>query len=516
MNPRDLRLNTALTPVLVAVLCGLVLAVGRSHFTRWDLTRDGAFSLEPVTVRILQQMSEPLTVRVYFTDGLEPPYHKVEGVVRDLLAEMRAHNPGRIRVEWVDPAAGSDRRDEARRLGVQPATLEVMADGRREAHEIWMGMVFLYRDRSVALPVVRDLRDLEFQITRRIREVVEDRRRPILGFLTGHGEPDVVAGEGALSSIRGRIAETYQPIAVDLSAEAPSVPEDVDVLVVLGPRTPLGELERVALDQYLISGRPMALYRSNLTPDPRTRTLHRSSDNLGDLLTHYGLRMETEILADRESNGLMPVPLRRGDGSEIGYVNHPLIPLVTDLDRQQLVTRGVDTLALPLASPLTVIDEPPGCNRCRVHALAFTGPSSTALPEVRGLDAGDYEQPLPGERPGPFLVVAGLEGRFHSFFAAAPPGGHALAADSPDGTRLLLVGSTDYALKNLGFFLNALDWLVMDADLLALRPDLSLPPALQPLERGQMNVVRLLNVLAVPAVVAGVCFSRARRRRRGA
>ena len=513
MTPRDLRLNTALTPALLVVIAALALAVGQNHFARVDLTRGGDFSLEPATARILERLPGPLTIRVYFTADLEPPFHRIEGVVRDLLEEYRTRNPGRIRVEWIEPEAGDDRRDEARRLGVVPATMQVTDEGRRESREIWMGVVFLYEDRVTALPTIRGLGDLEFQLTRRIRQVVEDRPRPVVGFVTGHGEPDVVGGEGPLATIRAKIAETYQPLAVDLASDDPAVPDEVDVLVVLGARQPLTEAERLALDQYLMSGRPLALYRSNLTPDTARRELHRSSDNLGDLLAHYGLAMDTSILADRMHNGLMPVPVRQEGRTETGYVNHPLIPLVTDLDREELVTRGVDTLALPLASPLRAVDGAAGCDGCRVIELAFTGADSVALTEVGGLDAADYATAGPDEQAGPFLVVAAIDGKLRSFYAAASPDGHAVVESSPDGTRLLVVGSADFALKNLGFFFNALDWLVLDAELLALRPDLSLPPALQPMEPGQAHVVRLLNVLAVPGALVAFFVTRGRRRR---
>lgn len=515
MTLRELRFNAMLTPMLVGVLAVLALAVGSQHHARLDLTRDGDFSLEAATVRILEELPGPVTIRVYFTSDIEPPYHRIEGVVRDMLDEYRARNPGRIRLEWIDPEGSVDRRDEARRLGVRPATLQVAEEGRREAHEIWMGMVFLFEDRRVTLPTIRTLGDLEFQVTRRIREVVEDRPRPVVGFVTGHGEPDLAAGEGALATIRRKVAETYEPRAVVLGGSDEGVPDDVHVLVLLGPRTPLGEEERLALDQYLMSGRPLAVFRSNLTPDPARRELVRSSDNLGDLLAHYGLGMETWILADRHANGLMPVPVRREGRTETAYVNHPLIPLVTDLDREQVITRGVDTLALPLASPISVVEDPPGCADCRIHELARTAPTSVALPEVASLDAADYQTPTPYEQPGPFLVVAALEGALTSYYAAASPDGHAVDRDSPEGTRLLLVGSADYALKNLGFFLNALDWLALDPELLALRPDLSLPPALQPMEPGQAHVVRLLNVLAVPGIIGAVCLVRSRRRRSG-
>ena len=508
MTRDDLMTNTVITPVLLAVIAGLILALSARHFWRFDLTDDGDFSLEPVTLQLLAEIPDQLTIRVYFTRDLEPPYHNLEGVVADLLDEYRAHNPARIAVQWVDPTDDPALKEEARRMGLEPATLEVTAEGRREAREIWMGMAFVYRDRIDALPTVQRLDDLEFQITRHIRAVVHDRPLPVVGFLAGHGEPDVAEGTNALQTLRDKIAETYQVRKVELG-EVDSVPDDVDVLVVVGPREPLEDVERLAIDQFLMSGRPALVFRSNLTPDARTREIHRSSDNLGDLFEHYGVAMETTIVADRFSNGLMPVPTRRGQS---GRVNHPLIPLAIDLDREQSITRGLDTLAMPLASPLTVVEDPPGCIDCTVHELVRTGRRSVALSRVSSLDPADYIKPAQGEQPGPFIVAVALEGELRSFFSEEA-GGAAVDPGSPPGTRMVVVGSADYALKNLGFFLNALDWVSLDADMLSLRPDQSLPPVMNPLGRTTMQLVRLLNLGFVPGLIALVAVLRAQRRR---
>ncbi len=513
MTRDALRLNTALTPLLVVVVAAAALAVGRQHFARLDLTADGDFSLEPVTRRILRDLDQDLVIRVYFTGDLEPPYHKVEPVVRDLVDEYRAINPARVRVEWVDPTDDPDLEAEARRMGIEEATQQVQREGRREVRRVWMGVALLTRDRSAAIPLIRRLDDLEFQLTRAIRELVEQRQRAVIGLTAGHDELDLMGDSPGLASIRETIGESYELRRVSLRS-GEGVPDDVDILVVLGARQPFSAEDLVAVDQFLMSGRPAAFFRTVLRPDPATRQMDASSDNLGELLAHYGIAMDTAVIADRFSNGLMPVPVRQGRRMATGYVNHPLVPLVTDVDRGELITRGIEALPMPLSSPLTVLDDRPGCPDCRAFELAFTGPESVAIRDARSMDPADYVQPRPGERPGPFLVIAALEGSLRSHVAGATDAGIDLADRSPEGTRLLVVSSADYALQNLGFFLHAMDWLSLDADLLALRPDLSLPPVLAPLGRGETHAVRLAGVAAMPALVALVAAVRAARRRR--
>ena len=76
-----------------------------------------------------------------------------------------------------------------------------------------------------------------------------------------------------------------------------------------------------------------------------------------------------------------------------------------------------------------------------------------------------------------------------------------------------MVGSADYALKDMGFFLGVLDWMAADEELLSLRPDLSMPAVLRPVGAREAHVVRLVNLLGVPLVIALIAVARGRQRR---
>jgi len=513
MTRRDLQRNVLLRPALVLAVAALALALGSRHYARLDLTADGTYSLEPVTERLLADLAAPLTIRVYFTHDLEPPYHQLEGVVRDVVDEYRARNPGQVRVEWVDPTHDPALQSTARGLGVEPVTLFVSAEGRREERQVWMGIAFLFQDRVEAYPAILGLDDLEYQMTRRIRSVVEDRSRPVVGYVVGHGEPDLGADDRAMAPIREKIEENYELRRVTFE-DGVALDQQLDLLLVIGPREPWTEPERYALDQYLMSGRPAAVWRCQLRPNPRTRQIRVSGDHLGDLLDHYGLHVEPTFLADRYTNGQLPVAVSQGGRPGTGYVNHALVPLATDFDHGHPVGRGMEALELPLSSPLTVIPGAPGCPECQVHEIAYTADTAVALPEVASLDRNDYVRPVPGEQPGPFLAVAAVEGSLRSFYdGASAPDGSEWNPRSPEGTRLLVVGSADYALKDLGFLLGVLDWMAADEDLLSLRPDLSMPAVLRPVGRGEGHLLRLVNLAGVPLVIAAIAVIRARRRR---
>ena len=65
----------------------LVNVAGITLFARFDLTRDGIFSLSGASQRAVSTLSEPLTLHVFFSRNLPPPYNSIEQYLRDLLEE---------------------------------------------------------------------------------------------------------------------------------------------------------------------------------------------------------------------------------------------------------------------------------------------------------------------------------------------------------------------------------------------------------------------------------------------
>jgi ABC-type uncharacterized transport system involved in gliding motility auxiliary subunit len=83
--------------VLAAVVVGsliLVNVIGIKVFGRLDLTSDRQFTLSSATKATLRGLSDPLTVRAYFSKELPPPYSTQARYVHDLLDEYAAHGHG--------------------------------------------------------------------------------------------------------------------------------------------------------------------------------------------------------------------------------------------------------------------------------------------------------------------------------------------------------------------------------------------------------------------------------------
>ena len=62
--------------------------------------------------------------------------------------------------------------------------------------------------------------------------------KPVIGFVTGHQEPNLLQAGGPLSTLRERLLESYELVEVPLGG-VEGVPNNVDVLWEIGPQEPL-------------------------------------------------------------------------------------------------------------------------------------------------------------------------------------------------------------------------------------------------------------------------------------
>jgi ABC-type uncharacterized transport system involved in gliding motility auxiliary subunit len=222
------RLNRPAADGLYALLLlTLVLLLGwlaARHEHSWDWTLSGRNSLSDESLAVLADLDEALDIRVYGAPGT-PLARSIEQV---LQRYRRASD--RIRVDYIDPQLFPEL---ARAAGVQ----------------LQGQLVLEYRDRRVSLARL-DERALTNAIA---RLQLED--APWIAVLEGHGERAI---DGASGSDIGRFAQLLSQRGFRLQpldlARQPSVPDNVDVLLITTPVINLFPGEAEALRAYLARG----------------------------------------------------------------------------------------------------------------------------------------------------------------------------------------------------------------------------------------------------------------------
>lgn len=459
-------MRRAVAAGLVVAVAGLSVALAARHPRTYDVTAAGAHSLHPQTRAALDRLDEPVTAIVVrpLAEVFDPVYEQVDGV----LSRMQDAQPRLSRRDF-DAARDPDRASAlAEEFSIAPGDLAeggaviFDAGGRRRAVELLAMAEFDYDDLGVG--AISELR-AEEAFARAIVEVtVSD--RPTICFTSQRGEMPIEAQ--ARGADWAHVAERLERDAMavrDIGAVSDEVPADCRVLVVAGPKTPLGARAAAAVQRYLDDGgRVLVAASRRLSRDG----VDMPATGLELPLAERGLSMPRAIAVD---------PTRALDGPGLWsavdrYGDHPVVAGFEG--RQVTVWRWPRVVA---------VDPPEGM---RAVALVTTSDEGWGATDVEGIAAGN-PAPAAGDHAGPVAVAA----------AAEDPGtgARAVVLGSAEAVSSEVVGAG--AIANSALATSAIAWLAGQTAELDIGPKTPERVRLIMTEADRQTVF-LLSVVALP------------------
>ena len=120
--------------ILYIFVIVLVNIVGITLFFRADLTKDRIYSLSQASQEVVATLSEPLSIKVFFSKDLPAPHNNTERYLKDLLEEYSARGGKLFNYTFynVSPEEGSltqktdENRELANNYGIQPIQIRIM------------------------------------------------------------------------------------------------------------------------------------------------------------------------------------------------------------------------------------------------------------------------------------------------------------------------------------------------------------------------------------------------------
>lgn len=396
-------MNTILLALLVA---GIFLAVNvLIHRRPWrmDLTGNRRHTLAPQTVNLLKSIQLPVKVTVFVaeTDGMRQK-------AADLL-DLYVYHKADLTVELVDL---NKRPDLASQLKVSAyRTIVVETGGRQERFSGELD---------------------EERMTRAL--LIASRQRPrTAAFLTGHGERSLDDdSDGGCSRLKTLLEDSGYAVRTLSAGDA--IPEDIDLLAVIGPRLDPLQTTEARIVAALNRGVSLLLC---LDPSP--------GKNWAGLTTPLGVDVTDTLIFDRQ-------------GSDMA--DNPMIPVIIPAGTHP-VTRDLNSMcAFPLARCVRVGKQP--SDVWQVQVLLRTRRESFAK---RDFQQENQEFDPEKDIPGPVALSVALEHTAPSSgeVRLQGPGKIVVAGDSDFLSNHSLYFQGNYLLaRNLAL------WLTEDESLIAL------------------------------------------------
>ncbi|HUI65917.1 MAG TPA: Gldg family protein [Bacteroidota bacterium] len=516
---RSLKTQTLIRIAIVLAILIALNFISIRLFGRFDLTRNGQFTLSDASKTLMRNLDDKVTVRAYFTEDLPSPYNNNRRALLDELNDYRAYARGNLQYEFIDPKGEKGEMD-AQQQGIAPVQVQVIKEDKAEVQRAYMGVVLLYEDKKEVIPVVQNPAGLEYELSSTIKRLTAKAQKKI-GILSGQGEPAL----SDLRAVQEQLRKQYEFATVDLSKGA-AVPPDVSVLIVMAPETPLGEPQKFQIDQYIMHGGRVAFLLNKVDATLQKQFARALDVHLDDLLDSYGLRLNTDLVRDVQCASVSLVQQQFGMSIQTQRP-FPYLPLVSNFSKGSAMVKDLQGIVLFFASSV---------DTAGLGGRGLKGEILMRSSKQSGRETGVFTfDPLQAwtraDFPETGIPLAALvEGHFTSFYQGKPVPADTAAGSLPPTssplysspeTRILLVGDGDFARDqyiggnrdNVTFFANMVDYMVDDAGLITIRTKEAINPPLDPVSDATKNLLKYANLAVPPLLVLGYGFLRWRMRK---
>src|SRR5947207_6718375 len=446
----------AIASLSVLVFVGILVALNYLSFRqnkRWDLTKNQRYTLSDQTVKLLKNLNQPVKFLVFDrAEGFDRFRTAVEG--------YRYGNPSKVDVEYID----IDKKPvEARTYQIQSyGTVVVEYAGRRE---------------QVTSPEEQDL-------TGGLVKALNPNKKKVY-FLQGHGERDIDSSDrDGYSEVKAALGRDNYDVAKIVLAQEKDVPADASVVVIAGVRTDLLQPEADMLQRFLRKGGHVFVMID--PPDEKTA----ATPVVEAFLKDWDFQADKDVVVDASGMG----QLIGTDASVPVVATYPSHPIT---DRFNVIT------AFPLARSITPIL--PASNGRAAVPIIQTSERSWAETDMNQLKTGRVELNADkGDKAGPVTI-----GAVTATNATDVPKDASKPDQRPPESRFVTIGDSDFAANyavriqgNQDLFLNTINWLAQQENLISIRPKAPSDSHLTITAR-QATAVLWMSLLVVPALVFG-------------
>ncbi len=473
---RDYRLLKTAAVILIVILVVINL-LGRFIPGRIDLTREKLFSLSPATEKIIKNIDDIVTIKLFISSDLPPQVLVVKRDVLDILNDLDRLSDN-LQIDIVNIKPDGEGESEARDFGISPVQFNIMKNQQFTLQRGYFGLAVVYADKKEVIPYIGDTSNLEYQVVRMIYRLTNNDKKSV-GILSGQGEKDI----SQISIFRQELSKEYDIKEIDIPEDNSDFDIEADVLAVIGPSDSFSDNQKEIIKKFIEEGGSVFLAADGVNVDEQFLTAAPTGSNYNDIISDYGLKIMPNLVYDLRSNESISF-----GGGPLTYI----LPYPFWVRAQVVDTKLVSA---------------------NIPAVLLLWPSSIQIEEKDNVEIT------------PLLSTTQFGGLQEGFFNIAPNADfgdntniYILSAaalvknqNSEQAGRVVVVGDSDFidnrmfrgsSSPNLIFALNSIDWLAQNIDLVNIRSKSRVPQPLVFEKSWQQAAARYINLIGIPALVA--------------
>ncbi|MCL2720059.1 MAG: GldG family protein [Treponema sp.] len=526
--------QTLIISLLTVTVIILALMVSDRFWLRLDLTKNKAYTISQVSRNLHREIPEPVNITYYVSDRLRNITSLVSEI-EDTLIEYTAYSKGKIRLTVRDPVkAGVSRMVDE--LGLIPRQIQNVEQDQASFSTVYSGIVIEYLDRIDVLPWVIATETLEYDLTTRIRSLVNNTER-VVGIIVGDYFRQWRMDFNLLNMVL-----TDAGYQIRLLQPGEDIPDNLPALFVLGGVEDFDDWVLYRIDRYIQLGGKVLFAVKGVFVDTVRGTIdarHLIDFGLLDMIQSYGAVIRSELVMDKTALIIQFQSVAMSGQTVLRHARYPLWIGVygSSGNMDHPVSAGFNGVDLYWASPLGLYPPP---NVEAVPLFTSTQEAWTMRQEFHTSPDVLYMMELEAdESRGEKILGAALTGLFPSFFSGVDkPSRVGLDDELPDmpmvarASRIIVIGDTDFTTDmiaatqdvqrgeqhNLDLILRIADWLVNDDDIIGIRNRLPQTGRFDKIldetrRNSAMRFSQIVNVGLIPLFVIAAGFFIAFRRR---
>lgn len=538
---------------------------------RMDLTSDKRYTVSEPVKKMLGSLSSPITVTVLLEGELLPsPFRKLQASTDALLGIFQRYSKGKLHYRFITPEAFMEnttliagfndtlkaewlkanavKQNEITKNGSKASFVYPIAVVESGQYAATVNLLqgqgqkgFLNPDANLFQReiITRGEAQMEYLFASAIQDLTRE-KLPKVAYLVGQGEP---TGPETLD-LSNTLQSKYDFYLLNPDNQ-PYISDSLDAIIIVKPANPFSETTKLKLDQYLMRGGNVLFLIDALHADMDSLirngtefTAYARDLNLDDLLFRYGVRLNPNLVQDRQSDMLPQNVGTIGGQPQIELLPWPYFPLLYGSDDHP-ISKNLDAVVMQFPNSVdTVAAE--GITKQVLLASSNTS-RLVGTPVIVTVEILKQLENASAFRDKNIPVAVLLEGNFKSLYARRMAGimqdlqsqmGVPYLPQANKPGKILVTGDgdwvlggatkqgplpmganpfTQYTFANRDFLINTLDYMTDESGIMATRNRDFTPRLLDPkkLEKQAttwqyVNIALPLLLLAITGIIVNM------------